>query len=64
MMGLLQRIEEWLLACPAFRHRVAMLVDATIVIESFAVALLLRFDGRLACSIYTSVTYGTRSLQA
>jgi Ca2+-binding RTX toxin-like protein len=39
-----------------------MLVDATIVIESFAVALLFRFDGRLACSTYTSVTAGALPL--
>ena len=32
---------------PAFRRAAAMLVDALIVMESFAVALLFRFDGRV-----------------
>ncbi|HEX2182048.1 MAG TPA: nucleoside-diphosphate sugar epimerase/dehydratase [Rubrobacteraceae bacterium] len=32
---------------PAFRRGAAMLVDAAIVIESFAVALLFRFNGRV-----------------
>ncbi len=45
MMELLQRIGERL-ARPVFRRgAVAMLVDAAIVIESFAVALLFRFWG-------------------
>src|SRR3712207_5746571 len=33
---------------PAFRRGAAMLVDAAIVIESFAVALLFRFNGVVA----------------
>jgi hypothetical protein len=44
MMELLQRIGERL-ARPVFRRGVAMMVDAAIVIESFAVALLFRFWG-------------------
>src|SRR5215210_1869222 len=32
---------------PAFRRGAAMLVDAAIVIESFAIALLFRFNGRV-----------------
>ncbi|MGH3106865.1 MAG: hypothetical protein ACRDM3_06690, partial [Rubrobacteraceae bacterium] len=32
---------------PAFRRSAAMLVDAAIVIESFAVALLFRFNGNV-----------------
>src|SRR5918995_5001995 len=33
---------------PAFRRAAAMLVDAAIVVESFAVALLFRFNGVVA----------------
>src|SRR5215203_5257632 len=58
-MRLLRRLGERLLASvdrvqrafhrspPAFRRAAAMLVDALIVMESFAVALLFRFDGRV-----------------
>src|SRR4029453_4219783 len=58
-MWLLQRIGERLLgrvdrlqrafhrSPPAFRRGAAMLVDALIVIESFAVTLLFRFAGNL-----------------
>jgi len=58
-MWLLQRIGERLLgpvdrlqrafhrSPPAFRRGAAMLVDALIVIESFAVALLFRFAGKV-----------------
>jgi hypothetical protein len=44
-MGLfLQRMRQRLVR-PVFRRMAAMVVDATIVIESFAVALLFRFEG-------------------
>jgi hypothetical protein len=43
---LLQRIGEWL-ARPAFRRGARMLVDAAIVMESFALALLIRFNGEV-----------------
>ncbi|HZC85221.1 MAG TPA: hypothetical protein VE194_12380, partial [Rubrobacter sp.] len=58
-MWLLKRIGERLLGSvdrlqrafhrspPAFRRGAAMLVDALIVIESFAVALLFRFNGQV-----------------
>jgi hypothetical protein len=45
-MWLLQRIWEWL-ARPVFRRGAGMLVDAAIVMESFAVALLIRFNGEV-----------------
>src|SRR5215208_2251693 len=56
-MWLLQRIGEWLLGSvdrlqrafhrspPAFRRGAAMLVDALIIIESFAVTLIVRVSG-------------------
>jgi FlaA1/EpsC-like NDP-sugar epimerase len=59
LMWLVRRIGERLLgpvdrlqrafhrSPPAFRRGAAMLVDALIVIESFAVALLFRFDGEV-----------------
>jgi hypothetical protein len=46
-MWLLQRIGEWL-ARPVFRRGARMLVDAAIVMESFAMALLIRFNGEVA----------------
>src|ERR687885_525422 len=39
---------------PAFRRGAAMLVDAAIVIESFAVALLFRFNGEVAPAFWST----------
>src|ERR687894_2543315 len=39
---------------PAFRRGAAMLVDAAIVIESFAVALLFRFAGNVAPEFWST----------
>src|SRR3712207_8010720 len=39
---------------PAFRRGAAMLVDAAIVIESFAVALLFRFNGVVAPAFWNT----------
>ncbi|AHY45521.1 putative nucleoside-diphosphate sugar epimerase [Rubrobacter radiotolerans] len=39
---------------PTFRRAAAMLVDAAIVIESFVVALLFRFDGAISEPFWTS----------
>src|ERR687886_901887 len=39
---------------PAFRRGAAMLVDAAIVVESFAVALLFRFNGEVAPAFWST----------
>src|ERR671910_1925648 len=39
---------------PAFRRGAAMLVDAAIVIESFAVALLFRFNGKVPVDFWVT----------
>jgi FlaA1/EpsC-like NDP-sugar epimerase len=48
LLGLLDRLQRaFHRSPPAFRRGAAMLVDAIIVIESFAVALLFRFNGQV-----------------
>src|SRR3712207_4561999 len=49
----LQRMRQRL-ARPAFRRTAAMVVDAAIVIESFAVALLFRFAGNVAPEFWST----------
>jgi hypothetical protein len=44
-MGLLLQRMRQLFSRPAFKRGAAMFVDAAIVIESFAVALLFPFNG-------------------
>jgi hypothetical protein len=46
-MGLLLQRMRQLFSRPAFKRVAAMFVDAVIVIESFAVALLFRFNGNV-----------------
>jgi hypothetical protein len=48
LLGLVDRLQRaFHRSPPAFRRGAAMLVDALIVIESFAVALLFRFAGEV-----------------
>src|SRR3712207_7836744 len=54
IMGLfLQRMRQRL-ARPAFRRTAVMVVDAAIVVESFAVALLFRFAGNVAREFWST----------
>jgi FlaA1/EpsC-like NDP-sugar epimerase len=51
-VGLMQRAFRQ--SPPAFRRAAAMLVDAAIVIESFAVALLFRFNGHVPSEFWST----------
>src|SRR3712207_441625 len=53
-MGLLLQRMRQLFSRPAFKRGAAMLVDAAIVIESFAVALLFRFAGNVAPEFWST----------